>query len=109
MSVQSLAALADGAASPLGNRAAGNVGIGLSEAVELCVLAELLALPYYGGLPESTVPLAPDDRRERLATLLALWTSGCRRAIDERLFSDLLHRYPSEAKAYRIRARNARE
>ncbi|NRG19854.1 hypothetical protein HPQ64_19345 [Rhizobiales bacterium] len=62
-------------------------------AFERFVLERLLTIKVFGGLPLHLPPLAPNERLERIRALLELWESGCRYAVDERLFADLLSRY----------------
>lgn len=66
--------------------------------LERLVLDRLLAIKVFGGLPLHLPPLAPDERAERTRTLLHLWESGCRCAVDERLFADLLNRYRADGR-----------
>ncbi|ADZ71880.1 hypothetical protein [Polymorphum gilvum] len=97
-------ALADATLADIGliGPAAADDAASIPQNRERLVLARLSAMPFFGGLPTHLPPLSPDERRARLDALVALWASGCPRAIDERLFADLLERNGSRK---RLRSR----
>jgi hypothetical protein len=51
-------------------------------------------------------PLSAEERALRLARLLALWQSGCRRLVDETLCHDIAARNPELARRVRQRLRH---
>ncbi|WP_029060254.1 hypothetical protein [Stappia stellulata] len=72
---------------------------------ELRVLAAGCRMRW-GGSPNASkpaLPLSAHVRAERLEALLALWETGCRRALDEELFRDIAQRHPRMAATFRKR------
>jgi len=62
------------------------------EAAENTVLLRLKTRRIAAGLARHHPPLTRAERVQRFTELLRLWNDGCRHAIDERLFADILAR-----------------
>ena len=77
------------------------IGLPDDECERLVLRVGIEARVGAGAFGTSLPPLSQTERRRRIAALFALWASGCRRAIDERLFQDLAVRRPADLAALR--------
>lgn len=57
---------------------------------------------------ENPAPLGIEDRQRRIRELLRLWASGCKHAIDERLYSDIAAKRPDDLATLRAGLRKGK-